>query len=242
MELAIFTLWLQIIKEKKINILFFDILQYSDAPKELISPSLADACNNPAELDIALNTPSFINSVGIGYTDTENFVIELTDINNNVYQENISFFENGLYLLQKNYNNINTIRIIFSGSYIGRIAFGKAVNIKTSIPKEPTLVSTNKPRITVSGQVIEGLGGYNYWRVSLDTRYKIDNEKMNEIIKSFPILSQGYPMFISFEDEQGKIPFIKRLYCNDTKQQEISFESSINKGLFSRRWIFEERF
>jgi hypothetical protein len=32
------------------------------------------------------------------------------------------------------------------------------------------------------------------------------------------------------------------MYANDTSQQQLSFESSINKPLFSRRWIFEERF
>jgi hypothetical protein len=89
--------------------------------------------------------------------------------------------------------------------------------------------------------VIEGLGGYNYWRVSLDTRYKIGNDKMSEIIKGFPQLSRGLPMFISFEDEKDRLPF-NRLYVNDTSQQELSFESSINKNLFSRRFVFEERF
>jgi hypothetical protein len=146
---------------------------------------------------------------------------------------------NGLYLFPE--TNAYDILIKCDGSYIGRIALGKAVNLKTSISKEPTLVSTNSPRITLSGQVIDGLNGYNYWRVSLDTRYKIDKEKMKEIIKGFPSLSRGLPMFVSFEDEKERLPF-ERLYVNDTNQQELSFESSINKNLFSRRWIFEERF
>jgi hypothetical protein len=151
----------------------------------------------------------------------------------------IPLTENGLYLLPE--LKTNHISISCDGSYIGRLALGRAVNLKTSIPKEPTLVSTNSPRVTLSGQVIEGLGGYNYWRVSLDTRYKIDNDKLNEIIKAFPLLSKGLPMFVSFEDEKDRLPF-ERLYVTDTSQQELSFESSINKNLFSRRWIFEERF
>ena len=89
--------------------------------------------------------------------------------------------------------------------------------------------------------MIEGLGGYNYLRVSLDTRYKIDNNKLQEIIKGFPSLSNGLPLFVSFEDEKDRLPF-QRLYVNDTNQQELSFESSINKNLFSRRFILEERF
>jgi hypothetical protein len=90
--------------------------------------------------------------------------------------------------------------------------------------------------------VIEGLGGYNYWRVSLDTRYKIDNDKMREIIQGFPFLSKGYPMFVDFEDEKDRLPFIEKMYCIDIGQQELSFESSINKTLFSRRWVLEEKF
>jgi hypothetical protein len=173
--------------------------------------------------------------------DSNIITIKLFNTDNTEFSEIINFEKNGLYILSKEYENIIEIDVIFSCSYIGRLASGKAINLKTSIPKEPTLVSTNSPRVTLSGQVIDGLGGYNYWRVSLDTRYKIDREKMNEIIKGFPVLSKGLPVFVSFEDEKDRLPF-ERLYVNDTNQQELSFESSINKPLFSRRWNFEERF
>jgi hypothetical protein len=158
---------------------------------------------------------------------------------NDIYSHTLNISGNGLYLFPESETRL--VKIKCDGSYIGRIAMGNAVNLKTSIPKEPTLVSTNKPRVTLSGQVIDGLGGYDYWRVSLDTRYKIDKEKMEEIIKGFPSLSRGLPLFVSFEDEGERLPFT-RLYCNDTNQQQLSFESSINKSLFSRRFIFEERF
>jgi hypothetical protein len=223
------------------NILLYDKLQSSNAPKQLTSSSLADYYNNPAELEIVLQEPSFINCIGIGNMDSPSIQIELTNTDDNTFQEIIAFQENGLYFLSKGYENITEIDIFFSCSHIGRLAFGMAVNLRTSIPKEPTLVSTNSHRVTLSGQVIDGLGGYNYWRVSLDTRYKIDSEKMNEIIKGFPSLSKGLPMFISFEEEKERLPFI-RLYANDEDQQELSFESSINKNLFSRRWNLLERF
>jgi hypothetical protein len=223
------------------NILFNDVLQNSNAPKQLISSSLADYYNNLAELEIILHEPSTINCIGIGYMDNNTIDIELMDTDNNTYQETINFEKNGLYLLSKEYNNIREIDITFSGSHTGRLAFGKAVNLKTAISKEPALVSTKSPRTTLSGQVIEGLGGYNYWRVSLDTRYKIDREKLDEIIKGFPSLSKGLPLFISFEEEKHRLPF-ERLYANEKDQQELSFESSINKPLFSRKWNFEERF
>jgi hypothetical protein len=217
------------------------VLQKSDAPKKLLSPSLADTYATPDYREIALDNPAVINSIGIGYTDTKIFNIELTNTTNTVFPFTVNFSENGLYLLNKTVENVKKIKFTFTGLYVGRIGIGKAVNLKTSIPKEPTLVSTNKPRITLSGQVIEGLGGYNYKRISLDTRYKIDNDKLTEIIKGYSVLSKGYPLFVSFEDEQNRIPF-KRMYCNDKDQQQISFESSINKYLFSRKFVFEERF
>jgi hypothetical protein len=120
------------------------------------------------------------------------------------------------------------------------VGAGYAVNLKTAVPKEPTLASTAKPRVTLSGQSIEGLGGYSYWQISLDTRYKIDKDKLSNIIAGYPLLSKGYPMFISFDDEK-KLP-IDRMYGVDTNQQQFGLESSINKPLYSRRFLLEERF
>jgi hypothetical protein len=159
-----------------VNILFYDVLQDSDAPYQLISSALADFFDNPSEQEIVLPLPVTVNAIGIGNMDSSSIQIALTDTDDNSYTETISFQENGLYLLSKEYENIKEIDITFSCSHIGRLAFGKAVNIRTAIPKEPALVSTNKPRVTLSGQVIDGLGGYNYWQVSLDTRYKIAGE------------------------------------------------------------------
>jgi hypothetical protein len=157
----------------------------------------------------------------------------------NYYYSSITVSGNGLYLLPE--AEVNRVNIQCDGAYIGRLALGRAVNLCTSIPKEPAFVSTSKPRVTLSGQAIEGLGGYNYRRVSLDTRYKIDRDKMDEIIKGFPALSGGLPLFASFEEEAARLPF-RRLYCNDTNQQEMSFEGGVMKPLFSRKWVFEERF
>jgi hypothetical protein len=192
------------------------------------------------EIVINLSEISSINCFGTGNTDSELIGIFLEDINDNEFFETHRFIRNGLYMLTKTYDNIKRIRLVFSGTHIGRIGTGYAINLKTSVPKEPTLVSTAKPRLTLSGQSIQGLGGYNYWRISVDTRYKLDKEKLQNIIDGYKILSKGYPMFISFDDET-KLP-IDRMYANDTNQQELSFESSINRPLFSRRWVFEERF
>jgi hypothetical protein len=244
-EAGIFTYPPLIFKERMMNILFNDVLQNSDAPKELISGSLADAYKHTINEDIEITLPqiSSINSMGLGNFDGDFFaVFRRADWSIIGVVYNPVFDKNGLYLLDKEYPGVKRITLSVSMNVVfGRLAFGRAINLKTSIPKEPTLVSTNSPRVTLSGQVIDGLGGYNHWRVSLDTRYKIDNDKLNEIIKGFPSLSKGLPMFVSFEDEKDRLPF-ERLYANDTNQQELSFESSINKNLFSRRFIFEERF
>jgi hypothetical protein len=192
------------------------------------------------EFEIKLHKPSTINCYGVGNTDSKVVGIYLIDTSDNTYYEGYPFTRNGLYMLTKEYENIKQINLIFSGTHIGRFGTGYAINLKTAIPKEPTLVSTAKPRTTLSGQSILGLGGYNYWRISVDTRYKIDKEKLNNIIEGYELLSKGYPLFISFDDEK-KLP-IDRLYGTDTNQQQLSFESSINKPLFSRRFILEERF
>jgi hypothetical protein len=192
------------------------------------------------EIIINLAKVSPINCFGAGNTNSKAVGITLVDINNNEYYEGYPFTRNGLYMLQKTYENIKTVKFVFSGTYIGRIGTGLAVNLKTSIAKEPTLASTASPRTTLAGQSIPGLGGYNYWRISVDTRYKIDKNKFNNIIAGYDILSKGYPMFISFDDED-KLP-IDKIYATDTNQQALSFESSINRPLYSRRFIFVEQF
>jgi hypothetical protein len=192
------------------------------------------------EFEIRLHEPSTINCYGVGNTDSKVVGIYLIDTSNNTYYEAYPFDRNGLYMLSQKYENIKQINIVFSGTYIGRIGTGYAINMKTAVPKEPTLISTAKPRVTLSGQSILGLGGYNYWSISLDTRYKIDKDKLNNIITGYPLLSKGYPMFISFDNEE-KLP-IRRMYGNEKNQQALGFESSINKPLYSKRWVLEERF
>jgi hypothetical protein len=199
-----------------------------------------DALSNNKTIEIKLLEPSTINCYGVGNTNSKLIGIYLIDTFDNVYDEKHSFDKNGLYMLSQEYENIKQINIMFSGTHIGRIGAGYAINLKTAVPKEPTLISTAKPRVTLSGQSILGLGGYNYWSISLDTRYKIDKDKLNNIIAGYPLLSKGYPMFISFNNEE-KLP-IKRMYGAEKNQQELGFESSINKPLYSRRWVLEERF
>ena len=156
------------------------------------------------------------------------------------YENNISSTDNGLYLLDKKYNDVEFIKLTTNGK-IGRFAAGMARNIPTSIAKELTFCSTAEPRLTLSGQVIQGLGGYNYKTLSLDSRYKINEEIMNDILEAYPFIALGYPFFIDLSAENYKLP-IKRLYAVDKNQQNFGFESGVKKYLHSRRFVFQECF
>jgi len=156
------------------------------------------------------------------------------------YENNYINPENGLYMLDKTYNNIEKIKITSNGK-IGRFAAGLARNIPTSIAKELTFCSTAEPRLTLSGQVIQGLGGYNYKTLSLDSRYKINEKIMNDILEAYPFIALGYPFFIDLSAEIYKLP-IKRLYAVDKNQQNFGFESGVKKYLHSRRFVFQECF
>jgi len=228
-----------------VKILLNDVLQKSDAPKQLLSPALYDRYAYYTPIEIGLNNPEFINSIGIGFTDATSFKIEIKHTKESEELTElvaIVFEQNGLYMLPKDLNNVTKIKITCDGTYIGRIAAGRAIKLGTSIAKEPSYMSTNEPRETLSGQVIEGAGGYFFRQVSLDTRYKIGLTEITEIEKAYQgQISKGYPFFLLFEEEALRLPFL-RLYANDINQQNLSFESSVNRFLFSKRFTFKERF
>ena len=253
------------------KILFNDIIQYSDADKNIKSPMLAETTNID-NLTINLDQIRQINSIGIGNVDNEEFnvydgwkadavyndnidggkadtifsgilsttrfTITFNDIHNTVFSFN--YDKSGLYVMPR---PVTASRIIVNANAktIGRIGAGMAVNIPTSIPKEPAFCSTAEPRMTLSGQVVQGVGGYNYKILSLDSRYKIDSFAMNEIIKGQKYIGMGYPFFIDLTNESYKLPFNK-FYGIDSNQQKISFESGIKKYLYSRRFEFRECF
>ena len=221
------------------KILFNDIIQNSNAPLELKSPALSEIIYfNNQQLIINLHNKRNVNSLGIGYTNGKNFTFIFDDVDDTV--SNFEFTENGLYVMNKNVF-VSKIIIETDATFIGRIGAGVAVNILTAVAKEPAYCSTNEPRKTLSGQVVKGLGGYNYRTLSLDSRYKIDEFAMSEIKEGYKYISQGYPFFIDLTVESYKLPFSK-LYANERNQQMTSFESGILKYLYSRRWEFEERF
>jgi len=218
------------------RILFNDVIQYSDAEKSLKSPALSEMIRIDGPLVITLDKPYPINTIGIGNTDGTDFTVSFPG--NVAFQ--FQFTDNGLYVMDKTYIT-SALTITTDASYIGRIAAGIGVHIPTAIKKEPAFCSTAEPRTTLSGQVIPGAGGYNYRTVSLDSRYKIGPDAMNEIVQGRESIGKGYPFFIDLSDEAYKLPFDK-LYATERNQRQMSFESGVRRFLYSRRFEFEERF
>jgi hypothetical protein len=216
------------------KILFNDIIQYSNAPNELKSPMLSDTTIESYFI-IALDKPREINAIGIGNTNGTVFDILLDD-----NQFDINFSRNGLYCLDKKIT-ASKITISTNGTFIGRFGAGLGINIPTAVAKEPAFLSTSEPRVTLSGQLIQGLGGYNYRSISLDSRYKINELAMKEIEEGYQFIGMGYPFFIELSAESYKLPFDK-LYATEKNQNKLSFESGVRKYLYSRRWDFDERF
>ena len=220
------------------RILFDDIIQYSDAPKELKSPALAEMKHIDGPVLITLDKQRPINAIGIGNTDGSQFTVTFNDAGATVFQ--FQFTESGLYVMDKTVS-ASVITVSTNASYIGRLGAGIGANIPTAITKEPGLCSTAEPRVTLSGQVIPGAGGYIYRTVSLDSRYKIDRPIMSEINAGYKYIGMGYPFFIDLSDESYKLLFSK-LYANERNQQKMAFESGVRRFLYSRRFEFEERF
>ena len=220
------------------KILFNDVIQHSNAPKEIKSPALAEMTSVTGPIAITLDRQRPINAIGIGNTDGTSFTVTFNDAGNTVFH--FQFAENGLYAMDKAVN-ASVITIASNATYIGRIGAGIGVHIPTAIAKEPALHSTAQPRTTLSGQVIPGAGGYNYRSVSLDSRYKIGAAAMGEIKSGYKHIGMGYPFFIDLSDESYKLPFSK-LYAAERNQRQMSFEGGIRRFLYSRRFEFEERF
>ena len=224
------------------KILFNDVIQYADVPKNLKSPALTEVYDIKDKIEFDLDKPRLINSIGIGNINKNDFSVTFIDKNNGKVDFPFcekGVFANGLYVMDTALE-VSSIKIT-ANTHIGRFAAGIAVNIPTSVAKEPAFHSTAKPRTTLSGQVIQGVGGHIYKTVSLDSRYKIDETAMKEIENGYFYTSMGYPFFIDLSDEAYKLPFSK-LYAIDRNQQQMSFESGVNRFLYSRRFELEERF
>ena len=219
-------------------ILFNDVIQYSNAPKELKSPALADYAQVQSPLTILFTSDVSISSIGIGNTDGTYFDIELNDADNTIF--NIQFAGNGLYTIPRTIKT-SYITIITDASYIGRLGAGLGIKIGTAIAKQPGWNSSSTPRSTLSGQVIPGAGGYNYRTLSLDTRYKLAKEAIDELIAGYKYIGQGYPFFIDLTTESYKLPY-KKLYAAEESQLKWGLEGGIRGFRYSYKFNFKEAF
>jgi hypothetical protein len=161
--------------------------------------------------------------------DIPPFAAEYTDVR---------YEESGLYEIPPVV--ASSVTITCDGSYIGRLALGKAVSLATSLAKEPSFNTTEENRKTLSGQIIPGAGGYNFRSVGLDTRYKIGGDAMREIKAAYPKqIAKGFPFFLLFDSEVRRLPFY-RLYAQDRSTDKFGFESGAHdRYLFSRKFEFE---
>jgi len=215
------------------KILFDDLIQRSDAPMPLKSASLADKLEDDS-LVIVLDSSYEIDCFGVGNTDATEVTINGQTITLGTNDE-----KNGLYLLDTSLNT-DTINLSHDGTFIGRFALGKSRSLGASPSREPGFYSTSSPRITASGQVIPGGGGISGRKISVDFRYKIDQEIFEDIDNAYlGQISKGLPFFILFDKENHRFPWL-RLYASADNEQ--TFQSSVNRFLYSRRFDFIERF
>jgi len=192
----------------------------------------------PNELIGGSANSSFTNSANGGDALLANFTVSFNDAKNTSFSFRCD--ANGLYPMNRTVLASKMV-VTTTSPYVGRIAAGIGVHIPTSVAKEPSFNSTSEPRVTLSGQSIHGAGGYNYNSISLDSRYKMDEFAMRELRNGFKHIGMGYPFFIDLTDESYKLPFNK-FYGAEKNQRSMSFEGGILKYLYSKRWVFEERF
>lgn len=210
------------------RILIDDKIQASDAPDAIKSPALADY-STLTTVTITLAGTETIDCIGIGGTDAETVTINGTDV---------SYIESGLYMIAD--TDTDTLTISHDGTYIGRIAAGKSRFLGAAPMREPGFYTTEVTRVTASGQVIPGAGGYSGRRIGLDFRYKIDADIFQDFQDAYATqIAKGFPFFLYFDMETHRMPWT-RLYGRT--DNELLFQSSVNRFLYSRRFEFQEAF
>lgn len=214
------------------RILIDDKIQGSDAAAALKSPALSDVYTQSPGT-ITLDDTYTIDCIGVGYTDATTITV------NGEVVTLATTEKSGLYLLTTTLTTA-TLTITHDGTYIGRLAAGQNRFLGAAPSREPGFYTTAEPRVTASGQVIEGAGGYTGRRIDVDFRYKITSDIYDDITAAYPTqLSRGYPLFIYFDKETARMPYTRMYAATDN---ELLFQSSINRFLYSRKFSFIERF
>lgn len=191
------------------NVLFYDILQLSDAPEELISPDLADV-SEETSFSVTLDKVREFDCIGIGYTDATRVYINDETIVVNDTGDFPDSYKNGLYLIDK--QTTDKLEISHNGSYIGRIAAGTKRKLGAAPSREPGLWTTADNRTTLSGQVVPGAGGVSGRKIGVTFTYKFTYDIFKDIELAYPEqLSKNYPIFIEFTQEEYYRDYTKKM-------------------------------
>ena len=225
------------------KILINDLMQMTDAPDEIKSPSLSDAYRAEMYFTATFDDPVTINCIGIGYTDATEVTISTGD----EYSDQViaitqdAPYHNGLYLIDE--MTSDTFTISHNGNFIGRVGIGIYRTLGTNVTKEIGFYTTNESRVTLSGQVIPGAGGYNGRRFEADVRYKIDSDIYDDILAAYTSqIMKGFPYFILTDDEQHKLPATMLHFYAATDKPLSMLQSSTYRFLYSYKFQFYERF
>lgn len=226
------------------KILINDLMQYSDAPDEIKSPSLSDAYRVSNTFTVTLDDTATIGCIGIGYTDATEVIISAGSDSDaqtiKITQD--APYHNGLYLLDAEIT-ADTFTITHDGNFIGRVGLGAYRTLGTSPTKEIGWYTTNESRTTLSGQVIPGAGGYNGRRFEADVRYKIDADVVADIQAAYTSqIMRGFPYFLLLDDEQHKVPATMLHFYAATDKPLSMLQSSSYRFLYSYKFQFYERF
>lgn len=214
------------------KLLIDDKVQGSDAEDALKSPALDDVSIDTAFV-ITLDATYDINAIGVGNTDATTITVNSEVVSLSATEKN------GLYDLVTALNT-DTLTVSHNGTYLGRFAAGVGRSIGVSPTREIGFYSTADPRITASANVVEGAGGVSGRRIDTDIRYKFTEIILSDIETAYQAqISKGFPMFIYFDKESKWIPWT-RIYAQDINN--ILFQSSVNRILYSRRISWRERF
>ena len=234
------------------KILILDAMQDSDAPGELISPSLADTLDREllttTPLTVTLGAEYVIDAVGIGNTDATTIRIacvfpRLSFTTIAIPTATSPELRNGLYL-RPSPIRASSLQITHDGTYLGRLAVGTARYLGCSPSREPGFWTTSKPRISASGQVITAAGSVGGRQIGLQIKYKITEEIFSDLQRAWPTIAQGYPYFIMFDAaERRRMPWARMYaFAGNDRGKAFVLQSSANKFLYSKRLTLKEAF
>ena len=228
------------------KILILDLMQDSNAPGELISPSLADTLDRelpaatPLRVRLGVGASNVIDAVGIGNTDATTITINSTTIA--IPTAASPELRNGLYLVDP--IRARTLTISHDGTYLGRLAVGTARYLGCSPSREPGFWTSNKPRVSVSGQVITAAGSVGGRQIGLQIKYKITEDIFSDLQRAWSTIAQGYPYFVVFDAaEQSRMPWARMYaFAGNDRGKSFILQSSANKFLYSKRLTLKEAF